>query len=124
MKPLFPVLAIFIFVTACSYQDASDTSFLNEKIRCSELGNKNEEELLSEYIHDATVTYFYSPKRDSCIAELLTVEANFTRYLLKDIITGNNLIDYDIPCAETNIFCVSEEEYLDYKDNLGLPREL
>ena len=124
MKKLFPALAIFIFVSACSYQDRSDTSFLNEKIRCRDLGIKNEEKLLSEYIHDATVTYFYSPKRDSCIAELLTVEANFTRYLLKDIISGNNLIDYDIPCDETNMFCVSEEEYLDYKANLGLPKEL
>jgi len=69
-------------------------------------------------------THFYSPKRDSCIAELFTIETNFTRYLLKDIITGNNLIDYDIPCDESNMFCVSKEEYLDYKANIGLPREL
>jgi len=123
MNYIFSFLALLIFLSACS-QEPSVNSFLEQKIQCNEIGKQNEEQLLRNYIHHATVTYFYSRERDSCIAELITIEANFTRYLLKDILTGNNLIDYDIPCDENNIFCVSKEEYLDYKAKIGLPKEL
>lgn len=113
--------SILIFLVGCS--NATQQSRLDQKIQCKDLvANQYQDEVTEN--HTKTYQSFYSPSRDSCIAEKYEQlyqpghEKYFMRLSLIDTVEDTTLIDYEIPDDPNSIFHISMEEYEGYKQSL------